>query len=249
MPKFKNFAATKGKLDAKKNNQFVKMGRQIIVEARNGGADPNANLKLKALIQKAKQMQMPGDNIERAIKKGAGNSDADELISIRYEGYGVGGVAVMVSCLTDNRNRTGAEVRAAFNKRGGAMGEPNCVAWMFDEKGVLVIEKDEDFDMDEDTVMMAALEAGAEDVSFDEESIEILTEPSEFDAVKAALEEQGFTFVSAEVAMVPKNTVTVTGDDAANMLKMLDTLEDNDDVQNVYTNMDIPEEELAKLGR
>jgi YebC/PmpR family DNA-binding regulatory protein len=246
MPKFKNFAARKGVQDRAKNNLFVKVARQIMVEVRNNGADPNANLKLKALIQKARSIQMPMENIERAIKKASGESGAEEYEEIRYEGYGPGGVAVLVHCLTDNRNRTGADVRATFNKRNGSLGEPGCVAWMFDEKGVLLIDRTQTA-VDEDEVMMAALEAGAEDVLVSEEEVEILTAPSDFDAVKSALEESGFVFASAEVQMVPKNTVKVTGDDAKNMLKMLETFEDLDDVQNVYTNMEIDDEEMEKL--
>jgi YebC/PmpR family DNA-binding regulatory protein len=247
MPKFKNFAGRKGALDTAKNNLYVKIGRQITVEVRNTGiTDPNSNFKLKGLVAKARQINMPMDNIERAIKKGVGATEGDAFEEIRYEGYGPGGVAVLVYCLTDNRNRTAAEVRAAFNKAKGNMGEPNSVAWMFDEKGVLVIDRTES-ELDEDTVMMAALEAGAEDVVVSEEEFEILTQPSDFETVKTALDEQGFTFVSAEVAMVPKNTSAVTGDDAKNLLKLIEKLEDNDDVQNVYTNMDISEEELAAL--
>ncbi|ASS76684.1 YebC/PmpR family DNA-binding transcriptional regulator [Tumebacillus algifaecis] len=246
MPKFKNFAARKGVADRAKNNQMVKIGRQIMVAARNGGADPNGNFKLKSLIAKGRAINMPIDNIERAIKKGAGLLEGEAFEEIRYEGYGPGGVAVLVHCLTDNRNRTGAEVRAAFNKRGGSLGEPNCVAWMFDEKGVLTIDRTES-DLDEDTVMMAALEAGAEDVVISEEEFEILTAPSDFEAVKTALDEQGFTFSNADVQMVPKNTVDVAGDDAKNMLKLLEVFEENDDVQNVSTNMEIDDAEMERL--
>jgi YebC/PmpR family DNA-binding regulatory protein len=246
MPKFKNFAARKGVLDRAKNNQMVKIARQIIVAVRNGGPDPNANFKLKTLIAKGRQINMPIDNIERAIKKGSGQIEAEQYEEIRYEGYGPGGVAILVYALTDNRNRTGAEVRAIFNKRNGSLGEPNCVAWMFDEKGVLTIDRTES-DLGEDTVMMAALEAGAEDVQVSDDEFEILTAPADFEAVKTALEEQGFTFTNAEVQMVPKNTVKVTGDDAKNMLRMLEAFEENDDVQNVYTNMEIDDEEMEAL--
>ncbi|MFD2172108.1 YebC/PmpR family DNA-binding transcriptional regulator [Tumebacillus lipolyticus] len=246
MPKFKNFAARKGVQDRAKNNQMVKIARQIIVAARNGGPDPNANFKLKGLIAKGRAINMPIDNIERAIKKGSGQLEGESYEEIRYEGYGPGGVAVLVHCLTDNRNRTGAEVRAAFNKRGGSLGEPNCVAWMFDEKGVLTLDRTES-DLEEDAVMMAALEAGAEDMVVSEEEFEILTAPSDFESVKSALEEQGFSFVNADVQMVPKNTVNVAGDDAKNMLKLLEVFEDNDDVQNVSTNMEIDDAEMELL--
>ncbi|PWK05403.1 YebC/PmpR family DNA-binding transcriptional regulator [Tumebacillus permanentifrigoris] len=247
MPKFKNFAARKGVQDAARNNQMVKIGRQIMAEVRATGiSDPNHNFKLKQLVVKARAINMPVDNIERAIKKGAGDLEGEEYVEIRYEGYGPGGVAVLVHCLTDNRNRSGAEVRATFNKRKGNMGEPNCVAWMFEEKGVLTIDRAET-DADEDTVMMTALDAGAEDLIASEDEFEIQTQPSDFEAVKTALEEAGYTISNAEVAMVPKNTVKVTGDDAKNMIKMIETFEDNDDVQHVYTNMEIDEEELAAL--
>ncbi len=246
MPKFKNFAARKGVQDRAKNNQMVKIARQIIVAARNGGPDPNANFKLKGLIAKGRAINMPIDNIERAIKKGSGQLEGESYEEIRYEGYGPGGVAVLVHCLTDNRNRTGAEVRAAFNKRGGSLGEPNCVAWMFDEKGVLTLDRTES-DLEEDAVMMAALEAGAEDMVVSEEEFEILTAPSDFESVKSTLEEQGFSFVNADVQMVPKNTVNVAGDDAKNMLKLLEVFEDNDDVQNVSTNMEIDDAEMELL--
>jgi len=246
MPKFKNIAAKKGVLDRAKNNLFVKLGRQITVEARNGGANPDANFKLKGLIQKARAANMPVDNIDRAIKKGAGELEGEEYVEIRYEGYGPGGAAVLVYVLTDNRNRAGAEVRAAFNKRKGSLGEPNCVAWMFDEKGVLTIDRAES-DLDEDTVMMTALEAGAEDVLVTDEEFEILTAPEDFEAVKTTLDEANFLFSNAEIQMVPKNTVAITGDDAKNMLKLIETFEDNDDVQHVYTNFEIDDEEYAAL--
>jgi YebC/PmpR family DNA-binding regulatory protein len=246
MPKFKNFAGRKGIQDRQKNNMIVKLARQIIVAVRSGGPEPNANFKLKSLITKARQINMPMDNIERAIKKGAGETEGEEYVEIRYEGYGPGGVAVLVQCLTDNRNRTGAEVRATFNKRKGNMGEPGCVSWMFDEKGVLIIDRSES-DLDEDTVMMTALEAGAEDVVVSEDEFEILTAPSEFETVKTALDAEGFVFSSAEVQMVPQNTVKISGDDAKNMLRMMETFEENDDVQNVYVNFEIDDEEMESL--
>lgn len=241
MPKFKNFAAKKGKLDQAKNNMFVKLAREIYMEARKGGPNPEGNFKLKTAITNARQINMPNDNIERAIKKATGGGEGVEYEEIIYEGYGPGGVAIMVKCLTDNRNRTAADVRAIFNKRGGNMGESGCVSYMFDQKGVLTIERDEDTELDEDTVMMEALEAGAEDVAVNEDSYEILTHPHEFEAVKTALEGQGYTFDSAAIRWVPQNYVKVEGDNADKLEKMMEAFDDNDDVQDVYANFETDE--------
>ncbi|USG68098.1 YebC/PmpR family DNA-binding transcriptional regulator [Brevibacillus ruminantium] len=246
MPKFKLFAAKKGAADQKKNNQFVKFARQIYVEAKKGGADPNANLKLKAIIANARAISMPMDNVERAIKKATDAGNADDYDEIRYEGYGPGGVAVIVECLTDNRNRTAADVRAIFNKRGGNLGETGSVSFMFDRKGVITIDREE-FDVDEDTLLMQALEAGAEDLVTHEDSYEIFTHPHELDQVKHGLEAEGYTFVNASLQWIPQNSVKITGDDAAKMLKMMEAFEDNDDVQNVYANYEIDDEEMEQL--
>lgn len=246
MPKFKLFANRKGAADQKKNNQFVKFARQIYVEAKKGGPDPNANLKLKAIIANARAINMPVDNIERAIKKATDAGNADNYEEIRYEGYGPGGVAVIVECLSDNRNRTAADVRAIFNKRGGNLGETGSVSFMFDRKGVIGIDR-EAFDVDEDTILMHALEAGAEDVVIEEDSFQVLTHPHELEQVKSGLEAEGYTFANAEVQWIPQNTVKISGDDAAKMLKMMDAFEENDDVQNVYANYEIDDEEMEKL--
>jgi YebC/PmpR family DNA-binding regulatory protein len=245
--KFKLFKDRKGKADQAKNNQFVKLGREIYVAARKGGPNPDANFALKTAITNARQVQMPNDNIERAIKKAAGAGEGVEYEEIIYEGYGPGGVAIMVKCLTDNRNRTAADVRAAFNKRGGNMGESGCVAYMFDEKGVLVLEREE-LEIDEDELMLQALEAGAEDLITQEDSFEIQTHPHELETVKNALEQQSFRFTSAAVRWVPQNTVQVDGENAEKLLKMMEAFEDNDDVQDVFANFEISDDEMERIG-
>ncbi|MGO4181888.1 YebC/PmpR family DNA-binding transcriptional regulator [Paenibacillus sp. TAF43_2] len=238
--KFKLFKDRKGKADQAKNNKFVKLGREIYVQARRGGPNPDANFGLKTAIANARAEQMPNDNIERAIKKAAGAGDGVEYDDIMYEGYGPGGVAIMVKCLTDNRNRTAADVRSAFNKRGGNMGESGCVGYMFDHKGLLVVDRDA-HETDEDTMMMVSLEAGAEDVIVNDDSFEILTHPHEFEQVKNALEKEGYTFVNAGVRWLPQTIVKVDGENAEKLLKMMDAFEDNDDVQDVYSNFEIVE--------
>jgi YebC/PmpR family DNA-binding regulatory protein len=246
MPKFKLFADRKGKADQAKNNRFVKLGREIYVQARRGGTNPDANYGLKSAIASARAIQMPADNIERAIKKAAGGADSVEYEDIMYEGYGPGGVAIMVKCLTDNRNRTAADVRSIFGKRGGNLGESGCVAYMFDEKGLFVIAR-EHGQPDEDAILMHALDAGAEDVIVDGDSIEVLTAPSEFETVKVALEAAGYLFETAGVRWLPQNTVAVDGDNADKLLKMMDAFEDNDDVQDVYHNFEISDDEMSRL--
>jgi YebC/PmpR family DNA-binding regulatory protein len=246
MPKFKLFADRKGKADQAKNNRFVKLGREIYVQARRGGTNPEANYGLKSAIASARAIQMPADNIERAIKKAAGGADSVEYEDIMYEGYGPGGVAIMVKCLTDNRNRTAADVRSIFGKRGGNLGESGCVAYMFDQKGLFVITR-EHGQPDEDAILMHALDAGAEDVIVDDDSIEVLTAPSVFETVKAAIEAAGYLFETAGVRWLPQNTVAVDGDNADKLLKMMDAFEDNDDVQDVYHNFEISDDEMSRL--
>lgn len=241
--KFKLFADRKGKADQAKNNRFVKLGREIYVQARKGGTNPEANYGLKSAIASARAIQMPAENIERAIKKAAGGADSVEYEEIMYEGYGPGGVAIMVKCLTDNRNRTAADVRSIFGKRGGNLGESGCVAYMFDQKGLFVIVR-EHGQPDEDAILMHALDAGAEDVIVEDESIEVLTAPSEFEKVKEALEAAGYLFETAGVRWLPQNTVAAEGDNADKLLKMMDAFEENDDVQDVYHNFEINEEEI-----
>jgi len=246
--KFKLFKDRKGKADQAKNNKFVKLGREIYVQARKGGPNPDANFGLKTAIANARQINMPVDNIERAIKKAAGNGDNVEYDEIYYEGYGPGGVAIMVKCLTDNRNRTAADVRSIFNKRGGNMGESGCVSYMFDQKGLLVIDREKYEDLDEDTLMLQAIEAGADDVITNEESFEVITHPHEFEAIKSVLEKAELEFSSSEVRWIPQNTIDVEGENAEKLLRMMDAFEDNDDVQDVYTNFEISEAEIERIG-
>jgi YebC/PmpR family DNA-binding regulatory protein len=241
MPKFKNFAARKGKLDQAKNNMFVKLAREIFVEARRGGPNPEANFGLKTAISNARQINMPNDNIERAIKKAAGDTDQADYEEIYYEGYGPGGVAIMVKCLTDNRNRTAADVRSIFNKRGGNMGETGCVSYMFDQKGILTIDR-EKHDISEDDLMMLVLDVGADDVVVSEESYEILTHAHELESIKTALEGQGLSFDNASVRWVPQNTLQVEGENAEKLTRMMDAFDDNDDVQDVFVNFEMDED-------
>jgi YebC/PmpR family DNA-binding regulatory protein len=247
MPKFKLFKDRKGKADQARNNKFVKLAREIYMHARRGGPNPEANLALKNAIANARAEQMPIENIERAIKRATATAGGEDYEEIIYEGYGPGGVAIMVKCLTDNRNRTAADVRAIFNKRGGNMGESGCVSYLFDEKGLLVVSR-EAHDIDEDSMLMAAIDAGAEDVIVNEDSYEILTAPADFIKVKQSLEGNGLTFESAGIRWLPRTTVKVEGENAEKLLKMMDAFDDNDDVQDVFANYEIDDEELAKLG-
>lgn len=247
MPKFKLFKDRKGKADQARNNKFVKLAREIYMHARRGGPNPEANLALKNAIANARAEQMPIENIERAIKRATATAGGEDYEEIIYEGYGPGGVAIMVKCLTDNRNRTAADVRAIFNKRGGNMGESGCVSYLFDEKGLLVLSR-EAHDIDEDSMLLAAIDAGAEDVIVNEDSYEILTAPADFIKVKQSLEGNGLTFESAGIRWLPRTTVKVEGENAEKLLKMMDAFDDNDDVQDVFANYEIDDEELAKLG-
>ncbi len=233
--KWHNIQKTKGAQDAKRSQAFTKVAREIIVAVKTGGSgDPANNSRLATVIAKAKAVNMPNDNIKRTIEKALGAGNTDSFESVVYEGYGPGGVAVIVEALTDNRNRTAPEMRHYFDKYGKGLGATGCVSWSFDQKGVLIIEKD---DLDEDTMLMDALEAGADDMQTDDEAFEIYTSPDAFNAVHDALEEKGYTFLSAQVEMVPQNYIKLeTDEDVKNMEKLIDMLEDNDDVQNVYHN-------------
>ena len=240
--KWHNIQAKKGKADAKRGAIFTKIGREIAIAVRDGGANPESNGKLRDVIAKAKANNMPNDNIQRSIKKARGEMDGVTYESITYEGYAPGGVAVIADCITDNRNRTASDVRHCFAKNGGNLGTTGSVSFMFDEKGLLVVEKTPG--IDEEELMMQALDAGAEDMQTQEDCFEIYTAPADFSAVREALEAQGLTFLSAEVDMIPQNTVAVSDEDTIkNITKMLEMLEENDDVQNVYHNADLPEEE------
>ena len=235
--KWHNIQKTKGAADAKRSQIFTKIAREMIVAVKTGGSgDPANNSRLAAVIAKAKAANMPNDNIKRTIDKALGAGNTDNFESVVYEGYGPNGVAVIVDALTDNRQRTAPEVRHLLDKYGKGLGATGCVSWSFDRKGVIVISN-EDEELDEDTVMMDALDSGAEDFSADGPVFEITTDPDSFNDVVAALEQKGYTFESAELEMVPQNYVTMTGeDDVKNMEKLLDMLDDNEDVQNVWHN-------------
>ena len=239
--KWSTIKQKKGKNDAARAKVFTKIGRELIVAIRDGGsADPNVNSKLRDCIAKAKAANVPNDNIERIIKKAASSSEGDNYESVTYEGYGPSGIAVIVEALTDNRNRTAADVRHAFDKNGGNMGQTGCVSFMFDQKGIIIIENE---DMDEDEITMDALEAGADDIEVEDGVAEIVTAPSDMGAVRDALAEK-YTISSAEVSMVPQTMTELTEDGQINaMTKLLDMLEDNDDVQDVYHNWDMPSED------
>ena len=239
--KWNNIKRKKEKTDGARAKVFTKIGREISVAVRTGGPNPASNSKLADLIAKAKRMSVPNDNIQRIIKKAEGG-DKTEFEAITYEGYGPGGVAVMVETLTDNRNRTAAEIRHLFDKYGNGMGNSGCVAWMFDKKGHIVIERSAK--IDEEELMMAALDAGADDFNAQDDCFEVFTSPADFSAVREALEAAGYTFLSAEQDMIPSNTVDVNDPEMiAKIERMLDMFDDNDDVQEVFHNAILPEEE------
>ncbi|MEE9252393.1 MAG: YebC/PmpR family DNA-binding transcriptional regulator [Thermodesulfobacteriota bacterium] len=242
--KWSNIKHRKAAVDAKRGKIFTKIIRELNVAARKDGGDPETNPALRAAITNAKNNNMPNDTIERAIKRGTGEIGADDFQEITYEGYGPGGSAVLVRILTDNRNRTVSEVRRIFTKFGGNLGESGCVAWMFEMKGKIAFDKES---TDEDQLFEAALEAGADDVKTEGNEIEVITDPGNFDAVKNSIEEAGFKPSFSEVTMIPKNTTKVEGKEAEQMLKLMEALDDSDDVQNVYSNFDIPDEIFEML--
>ncbi len=231
----------KEKTDAARGKVFTKIVRELAVAVKEGGGpDPTMNPRLRDCIAKAKANNMPNDNIERAIKKASGELGNINYETITYEGYGVGGVAVIIDVLTDNKNRTAAEVRHALSKNGGSLGTSGCVSWMFDAKGIITVEAEEG--IEEETLMMTALDAGAEDFSLEDGIYEIQTAPSDFSQVREALEEAGYHFLSAEVDKIPKTTVSLSAEQRQSVEAMLDMLEENDDVQNVYHNAELDEE-------
>lgn len=238
--KWANIKRKKGANDAIRGKITTKIGREITIAVRMGGGDPTGNMRLKLALSKAKANNIPKDNINRAIQKGLGATEGSNFEELMYEGYGPGGTAVMLDILTDNRNRTAADVRHLFSKYGGNLGQDGCVAWMFKKKAVFLVEK-ETFD-DEDALMEIVLEAGADDMKVEDEVFEITAEPEAFDAIEAALGEKGIETASAEVTMVPDNTVHLEGKDAEKMQTLIDALEDNDDIQNVYSNHEINED-------
>ncbi len=235
----------KGAADAKRGKIFTKLIKEITMAAKMGdNGDPDSNPRLRTAIAAAKAENMPKDNISRAIKKGTGELEGVNYEESVYEGYGPGGAAVMVESLTDNKNRAVAEIRHIFSKYGGNLGENGCVAWMFDKKGFISVEKKA---VDEDTIMETAIDAGADDVRDEEANYEIITEPDDFEAVKEALDKSSIPYTEAEITMLPQTTTNLLGKDAEKMLKLMDFLEDCDDVQKVFTNADIPEELMNSL--
>ncbi|HFQ89802.1 MAG TPA: YebC/PmpR family DNA-binding transcriptional regulator [Desulfobulbus sp.] len=244
--KWSTIKRKKGANDAKRGKIFTKLIKEITIAARMGGGDPAGNPRLRSAITAAKAENMPKDNIARAIKKGTGDLDGAAYEEILYEGYGPGGVAVLVETMTDNKNRTVADVRHFFAKSGGNLGESGCVAWMFDKKGTILIDKES---VDEEELMDIAIEAGAEDVVEEEATFQVLTAPEDFSEVVEILEKNNIRFLEAAIAMVPKNTVDVTEEKTArSLLKLLENLEDHDDVQKVHANFDIPDSLMEELS-
>lgn len=244
--KWSTIKRKKGALDSKRGKVFTKIIKEITLAARLGGGDIEGNSRLRQAVLAAKNENMPKDNIEKAIKKGTGEIGGGEAYEeITYEGYGPGGVAVLVEIMTDNKNRTVAEIRHIFSKHGGNLGENGCVAWLFEKKGSIVFERKV---VNEDDLMELALELGAEDIREDETEIEIITDQAMFESVRDALEAKGLKYIQASVGMIPQNTVNLEDGKAEQMLKMIDKLEDNDDVQNVYANFDIDDEIVEKFS-
>jgi YebC/PmpR family DNA-binding regulatory protein len=240
--KWSSIKHKKASADAKRGKLFTKLIKEISVAARLGGGDQNSNPRLRTAVQNSKAANMPQDNIQRAIKKGTGELPGVSYEEARFEGYGPGGVAILVDTLTDNKNRAVADIRHIFSRNGGNLGEPGCVAWMFDKKGLILIEED----IDEDVVMDAAIEAGAEDIIKEDDTFEITTETEKLETVKSALEKKGLTLSVAEVSMVPQSTIKLEGKTAQHILKLMDALEDHEDVQQAYANFDIPDEVMQE---
>lgn len=244
--KWHNIRLRKGKQDAERGKIFTKLAREIIVAAKAGGGNPDANLRLRLAIQKARENSMPQDNIKRAIQRGTGELEGVTYEELTYEGYAPGGVAVLVDCLTDNRNRTVADLRYIFSRCGGALGESGSVAWMFHPKAVIEVPKD---GTDEDSVMMAVLDAGAEDIKTEEDVIEVTSEPENLQPIREALDGAGIKYTSSEVTQVPSSTIQVGSEKEANqILRLMDMLDDHDDVQNAYANFDIPDEIMQSIS-
>ena len=244
--KWSTIKRKKGAIDSKRGKIFTKLIKEITLAARLGGGDIEGNSRLRQAIMAAKEENMPKDNIDRAVKKGTGDqAGAAAYEEVTYEGYGPAGVAVIVDVMTDNKNRTVAEIRHSFSKHGGNLGENGCVAWMFDKKGSIVFDKRV---VGEDALMEVALEAGAEDVRDQESEWEVITDPMTFEAVKKAFNQKGWKYLEARVGKIPQNTVKLEAGKAEQMLKLMEKLEDNDDVQNVYANFDIPDDVMEKLS-
>jgi len=236
----------KGASDAKRGQIFTKLGREIMIAAREGGGDPEMNPRLRLILGKARENNMPADTIDRAIKRATGQlEDAVQLIEATFEGYGPGGVAIMVDVVTDNRNRAVAALRTTFSRGGGSLGESGCVAWQFDSKGLIFIEAS---DSDPEEIALMAIDAGAEDVQIEDNRVEVHTAPENLESVRRALEEMEVPVASADLSMLPKSTITLDDKQAGQVLRLLDTLEELDDVQRVYSNGDFPDEVLAEYA-
>jgi YebC/PmpR family DNA-binding regulatory protein len=235
----------KGAVDAKRGKVFTKLIKEITVATRLGGKDPDSNSRLRVAIAAAKAENMPKENIERAIKKGTGELEGSNYEEVTYEGYGPGGVAVLIEVLTDNKNRAVADVRHLFERSGGNLGESGCVAWMFSQKGLIVLQKDQ---VEEEMLFELALEAGADDIKEDEKELEVITEPSSFEKVKTAVENAEIRYTLAEITMIPKTTVKIDDKHAQQMLTLMENLEDNEDVNHVYANFDISDEVMEAIG-
>lgn len=243
--KWSSIKHKKGAVDAKRGKIFTKLIKEITVAARMGGGDPDGNPRLRSAIAAAKAENMPKENIERGIKKGTGELEGVSYEEMTYDGYGPGGVAVLVECLTDNRNRTVAEVKHLFERHGGNLGEPGCVSWMFEKKGLIVFEKDK---VDEEQLLDLALEAGAEDVNEEEFQFEVITDIAGFEPVKKAVDDAGLSYNLAEITMIPFNTITLEAKKSQQMFNLMEGLEDNDDVSHVYANFDIPDDIMENLS-
>jgi len=235
----------KGAIDAKRGKVFTKLIKELTVAARIGGGDPNGNARLRSAMAAAKAENMPKDNIERAIKKGTGELEGVNYEEVSYEAYGPGGVAVLISCLTDNKNRTVADLKHIFDRHGGALGEPGSVSWIFVKKGLIVFDQDK---ADEEKIMEIALDAGAEDVRQSGSQFEVVMDPSDFEAVKKAFDDAKIPYSLSEITMIPQNTVRLEGKKAEQVLNLIEALEDNDDINNVYANFDIPDEVIEAAG-
>ena len=243
--KWSTIKRKKAATDAKRGKIFTQLIRELTIAARAGGGNPDANPRLRLAMDNARSQNMPGANIERAIKKGTGELQGESYEEIRYEGYGPGGTAVMVDALTDNRNRTVGEIRHLFTKYGGNLGANGCVSYLFEQRGVLVFETET---LDSDALMEAAIEAGADDLDEESGTFEVRTDPHEFEAVKRALESKGWSPWNAEISMLPQTTVNLGGGEAQSMLKLFEALDDHDDVKQVYANFDISEEEMQQVA-
>ncbi len=245
--KWANIKHRKARVDAQKGKIFTKLSKELMVAAREGGGDIDTNFRLRMAVQKAKEENLPNDNINRAIKKGMGELGSMKLEEITYEGYGPSGVALMLDIVTDNRNRTAGEIRNILSRQGGNLGESGCVAWMFKRQGYIAVERSSTT-LDEDEVMMMALDAGAEDFKVEDDTYEVVTVPEDMEKVKESLRSQGVEVKISEITMVPQSVLEITGqEEAIRMIGLMDALEDHDDVQNVYANFEIPEDLMSSL--